>query len=163
MRVLLDTDLASAFAKVERMDLLVQLFAGIDLCIAFEVRKELLVPLWHGYHFPETVFATCETIYPNPEEMVTVQQRLVEVKGLGRGELETITICQMRGWFYAAIDQRALAYARSLGITTFALRVILRLLWTQRILRQDEVWALIQQLWEKDKLVIVHPEEIFHA
>lgn len=118
-------------------------------------------PLGHGYHFPEAIFALGETIYPNPEEMATVQRRLIDVKGLGRGELETITICQTRGWFYAAIDQRAIAYARSLGVTTFALRVILRLLWTQHILGQEEVGALIQQLWEKDKLMIVNPEEIF--
>ena len=128
MKVLLDTDLASAFAKVGRMELLVQLFTGIDLGIAFEVHKELLTPLEHGYQFPEAVFAMCQTIYPNQEEMATIQQRLVDVKSLGRGELETITICQTRGWFYAAIDQRAIAYARSLGVTTFALRVILRLL-----------------------------------
>jgi len=85
------------------------------------------------------------------------------MKALGRGELETITICQARGWFYAAIDRKAIAYARSLGVTTFALRVILRLLWMQHIISQEEVRALIQELWEKDKLVIVEPEEIFHA
>ena len=55
MKVLLDTDLASAFAKVGRLELLVRLFAGIDLGIAFEVYKELLVPLEHDYHFPEAV------------------------------------------------------------------------------------------------------------
>ena len=59
---------------------------------------------------------------------MTVQQRLMDMKVLGRGELETITICQARGWCYVAIDWKAIAYARSLGITTFALRVILR--WT---------------------------------
>jgi hypothetical protein len=92
MKVLLDTDLASAFAKVGRLELLVRLFVGIDLGIAFEVYKELLVPLGHGYHFPEAVFAICETTYPHPEEMATVQRRLVDMKALGRGELETITI-----------------------------------------------------------------------
>jgi predicted nucleic acid-binding protein len=163
MKVLLDTDLASAFAKVGRLELLVRLFAGIDLGVAFEVHKELLVPLEHGYHFPEAVFAVCETIYPHPEEMAIVQRRLVDMKTLGRGELETITICQARGWFYAAIDRKAIAYARGLGVTTFALRVILRLLWMRHIISQEEVRALIQELWEKDKLVIVDPEEIFRA
>jgi predicted nucleic acid-binding protein len=163
MKVLLDTDLASAFAKVGRLELLGRLFAGIDLGIAFEVYKELLVPLAHGYHFPEAVFAVCETIYPHPEEMMTIQRRLVDMKALGRGELETITICQARGWFYAAIDQKAIAYARSLEVTTFALRVILRLLWMRHIISQEEVRALIQELWEKDKLVIMEPEEIFHT
>jgi predicted nucleic acid-binding protein len=162
MKVLLDTDLASAFAKVGRLELLVRLFVGIDLGIAFEVYKELLVPLGHGYHFPEAVFAICETTYPHPEEMATVQRRLVDMKALGRGELETITICQARGWFYAAIDQKAIAYARSLGVTVFPLRVILRLFWMRRILSQEEVKTLIQELWEKDKLVIVDLEEIFH-
>jgi hypothetical protein len=69
------------------------------------------------------------------------------------------TICQARGLFYAAIDQKASVYARSLGV--FTLRMILRPLWTQHILRQEEVRALIQQLWEKDKLGMVNPEEIF--
>ena len=163
MKVLLDTDLASAFAKVGRLELLVRLFVGTDLGIAFEVYKELLVPLEHDYHFPEAVFAVCETIYPHPQEMVTVQRRLVDMKVLRRGELETITICQARGWFYAAIDQKALTYARSLGVIIFTLRVILRLLWMRHILTQEEVRTFIQELWEKDKLVIVDPEEIFHV
>ena len=68
MKILCDTDLASTFAKVGRLELLSQLLAGIDLGIAFEVYKELLVPLEHDYHFPEAVFAVCETIYPHPEE-----------------------------------------------------------------------------------------------
>jgi hypothetical protein len=75
----------------------VQLFAGIDLGIAFAVYKEVLVPLGHGYHFSEVVFTTCETIYPNPEEMAIIQQRLVDVKTLGRDEEETSIICQRRG------------------------------------------------------------------
>jgi hypothetical protein len=55
----------------------VQLLAGIDLGIAFEVHKELLVPLGYGYHFPETVFARCETIYPNyiPPELIVDEAR----------------------------------------------------------------------------------------
>jgi|SRR5882672_5855594 len=101
MKVLFDTDLASAFAKARRLELLVRLFAGIDLGIAFEV-------------------------------------------------------------YFAVCDRKAIAYARSLGVTTFALRVILRLLWMRHIISQEEVRALIQELWEKDKLVIVDPEEIFH-
>jgi len=95
--------------------------------------------------------------------MVTMQRRLVDMKALGRGELKTITICQARGLFYAAIDQKAIAYARSLGVTTFPLRVMLRLLWMRHILSQEKVRTLIRELWEKDKLVIVDLEEIFHA
>jgi hypothetical protein len=145
VKVLLETDLTSAFAKVGGMELLVRLFTGSDLGIAVEVYKELLVPLEHGYDFPEAIFALCETIYPDPEEMATAQRRLVDVKNLGRGELETITICQARGWFYAVIDQKAIAYANSLGIIAFALRAMLRLLWMRRILSQEVVRALIQQ------------------
>jgi hypothetical protein len=40
---------------------------------------------------------------------------------------------------------------------------VLRLLWMRHILTQEEVRALIQELWEKDKLVMTDPEEIFHA
>jgi hypothetical protein len=48
MKVLLDTDLASAFAKVRQLAHLTRLFAGFDLGMTFEVYKELLVPLEHG-------------------------------------------------------------------------------------------------------------------
>jgi hypothetical protein len=41
--------------------------------------------------------------------------------------------------------------------------VILRLLWRRHISSQEAVRALIQELWEKDKLMIVDPEEIFRA
>ena len=40
---------------------------------------------------------------------------------------------------------------------------MLRLLWMRHILSQEKVRTLIRELWEKDKLVIVDLEEIFHA
>ena len=54
MKVLLDTDLASAFAKVGQIELLSRLFAGRNLGIAFEVYKELLVPLDTATTFPRS-------------------------------------------------------------------------------------------------------------
>lgn len=161
MNILFDTDLISSFSKIERIDLLEKLFYKIDLCISFEVFKELLVPLDYGYSFPNIIFNKCQVVYCEKDEIELFQNRLLENKFLGKGELESITICQSRNFFFSAIDQKAIDYAQSQGITVFPLKLILRLLWKQGILSKPEVRGLILELEHKDKLMIKFVDDIF--
>lgn len=161
MKILFDTDLISSFSKIEKIDLLKKLFDNIDLCISFEVFKELLVPLDYGYSFPKTIFNKCQVIYCKDDERELFQNRLLENKFLGKGELESIIICQSRNFFFSAIDQKAIDYAQNQGITIFPLKLILRLLWKQGILSKPEVRGLISELEHKDKLMIKFVDDIF--
>jgi len=60
--LILDTDIASAFAKAGHFEVLVQLFGKVG--ITPMVYEELQTPLMHGYAFPDEIF--------NKAELVTV-------------------------------------------------------------------------------------------
>ena len=49
--ILLDTDIASAFAKAGYVNILVDVFMH-KIAISKEVFDELMVPVYYGYHFP---------------------------------------------------------------------------------------------------------------
>jgi len=51
VKIVLDTDIVSVFAKVGKIDLLSQLFGKRELCITPRVYRELLVPFRYGYDF----------------------------------------------------------------------------------------------------------------
>jgi predicted nucleic acid-binding protein len=161
MKVIADADISSAFAKVNRLDLLVHLFENMEVVITSEIYQELLVPLNYGFQFPNRIFAIFDVIYLEENEATIFQRFLFENPKLGRGELEAITICMHRNYAFCAIDKRALDFAQQQGVTIFPLDVVLRLLWIKNILSQAEVKQLIYDLEKKDNLTIKEQERIF--
>jgi len=161
MKVVVDTDLASAFAKANHLDLILKLFRKKEPVITPEIYKELFVPVTYGYSFPHLIFKNLKVIYPTEKEAIEFQQMLLKNPKLGKGELEAIALCKSRGYAYAAIDRRALKFAESMNIVVFPIDVILRLLWVENIISKSEVRELIELLEEKDKLKIVASEKIF--
>lgn len=161
MKVIIDTDLASAFAKANRLDLILRLFQKKEPVITPEIYKELLVPMTYGYSFPHLIFQKLKVIYPIDKETIDFQEMLLSNPKLGRGELEAIALGKSRGYAYAAIDRRALKFAESMNIVVFPIDVILRLLWMENVISKAEVRELIVLLEEKDKLKIVDVEKIF--
>ena len=153
--------IASAFAKANCLDLILRLFKKKEPVITPEIYKELLVPITYGYSFPHLILQKLKVIYPIDKEMIDFQKMLSTNPRLGRGELEAITLCKSRGYGYAAIDRRALKFAKSMDIVVFPIDVILRLLWMENVISKAEVRELIVLLEEKDKLKISDVEKIF--
>jgi hypothetical protein len=52
--LILDTDIASAFAKAGHFDVLIKLFGKVG--ITPMVYEELQIPLMHGYTYPDEIF-----------------------------------------------------------------------------------------------------------
>lgn len=163
MKVFIDTDLASAFAKANRLDLILKLFQNKEPVITPEIYKELFVPVTYGYSFPQLIFQNLKVIYPIEKETIEFQEILLKNPKLGRGELEAIALCKSRGYAYAAIDMKSLKFAESLNIVVFPIDVILRLLWIENVISKAEVGELIELLEEKDKLKIADREKIFEG
>jgi len=161
MKIIIDTDIASAFAKTERLKLLHKLFSHWDVVITPEIYQELLVPLNYGYTFPQDIFDSVKTIYPTKEELNNFQKALSQYPKLGRGELEAIIVCISRGYAFSAIDRRAIETAESKSVIVYPLDVVLRLLWINNMLSKSEVEMFIQDLEDKDNLVIKDRDMIF--
>jgi len=163
VKIILDTDIASVFAKVERIDLLSQLFGKRELCITPRVYEELLVPLRYGYDFPNRIFSGCRLIIPTSEETGEFTDLLLKEPRLGRGELESITICKSRNYIFATIDRLSLDFAKSQKVRVVSLHSILKALWVSGNLSKEQVLDLIRQIERKDKTKIKGIEGIFKS
>ena len=92
--IILDTDVASTFAKIDRLDLLLNLFSKRRLFITPRIFEELSVSLEYGYKFPLKIFNSFEVLYPSEEEIEVYQDMFIKNKGIGKGELVQIEAAQ---------------------------------------------------------------------
>jgi len=60
-RVLCDTDIVSALAKADALDILTLIFPNAEFLITEYVRDELLISKREGFDFPEKIFDFCHT------------------------------------------------------------------------------------------------------
>ena len=159
--LIIDTDIASAFAKIGRLNLLKDLFSKHLVFITPRIFEELSIPLDYGYKFPLDIFDSFDVLNPTGEENETYRKMLVVNRVLGKGELEAISICKMRGYVFSSMDTAALRFAVSLDVETLELHSILRALWKSGMMSKEEVKALIQELEEEDNTQIRDTHSIF--
>jgi len=152
--IIVDTDIASAFAKIERLNLLLCLFSNHSIYITPRIFEELSVSLDYGYTFPLDVFESFDIVYPSEGENKFYKEMLVGNKSLGKGELEAISICKNRGYMFSSMDFAALQFAVSMNIDVLDLQSILRALWRSGIKSKDEVKIIIREIEDKDNTSI---------
>lgn len=159
--IIIDTDIASAFAKIGRLNLLKDLFSKHLVFITPRIFEELSVPLDYGYKFPLDIFDSFDVLNPTGEENEAYRELIVINRVLGKGELEAISICKSRGYVFSSMDSAALRFAISMNVETLELHSILRALWKSGMKSKDEVRAIIRALEEKDNTQISDLHLIF--
>ena len=159
--IIIDTDIASAFAKIGRLNLLKGLFSKHPVFITPRIFEELSVPLEYGYKFPLDIFDSFDVLNPTAEENEAYRKMIVISRVLGKGELEAISICKSRGYVFSSMDSAALRFAVSLNVETLELHSILRAMWMSGIKSKDEVRLIIRELEEKDNTQISDLHLIF--
>ena len=161
--VIIDTDMASVFAKIERLELLKRLFSKHRIVITPRIHDELMVSLQFGYSFPKDIFKHFKVIYPTNEESKDFRDLMSQMSTpLGKGELEAISICKSRRSIFSSMDQIALKFAEDFGVETVGLHSILRAFWKSRLLSEIDVEAVIRDIEEKDNTKIKDKNSIFH-
>jgi predicted nucleic acid-binding protein len=159
--IILDTDIASAFAKIKRLELLTRLFSKHRIVLTPKIYEELTTSLDYGYTFPLDIFRCFEVLYPSEPENEAYQQLLIEKRTLGKGELEAITISKHRGCIFSSLDTAALRFAEENGVETLGLHAILKSLWESGLQSKNEVKEIVKELEKKDNTMIKNIEAIF--
>lgn len=159
--IILDADMASAFAKIKRLELITRLFSKHHIVITPEIYEELTTSLDYGYTFPVDIIRYFEVLYPSEEEYGEYQKLLIEKRTLGKGELEAISICKHRGYIFSSIDSIALRFAEENNVDTLDLHSILRSLWESGLQSKDEVKEIIREIEKKDNTKIKDVEAVF--
>jgi predicted nucleic acid-binding protein len=134
--VILDCDIASCLAKVERVDLLKRAFPDSNICITKSVYIELLRAKQAGFSFPDKIFESIPIISLNRDEREILQD-LSQKRWIHFGESEMVSIAKNRGAILLTNDSKVVRYCKEIGIDVLDLKDIQLLL----ALRQTVAYA----------------------
>ncbi len=159
MDVVVDTDILSTFAKVDKLGLLPKLFSKSRILICPSVNLEIkkgvelgLLRYSHPPHFIAINLATSEK---------ASARELREASNLGSGDAECLAVARNRDCLLLTNDRKAEKAADSLSIDHFSLPLLLRELWRSHVVPKSRVAKLMDEIETKDNVIIKNKEMIF--
>ncbi|MBC8448483.1 MAG: hypothetical protein H8D78_12115 [Chloroflexi bacterium] len=162
MTRLLDTNILSVFAKLDRLRLLFRVLDA-PLSVSPNVYRELQEGLALGYADLRPALELIEsgqwTVVPiGDAEQVSLAQGPFQPE---KGEADSLAWCLTHSGTFVTSDKRAARRASDLGVHVMGQRDILRDLWVKGILSVHEVRALIGEMETRLDIVLPDQEEIF--
>jgi predicted nucleic acid-binding protein len=143
--ILVDTDILSALAKVDRLSLLFTLLQTTHISIVPGVLAELTYSFTLGRPYAQEVFAT---IASGQIQVVSLTQQEATFGAtlpstLGAGERESIAVAQKRGGTVLSNESRVVHVCQQSNIPCVRLPDILRALWAESVVSRQEVSTII--------------------
>jgi predicted nucleic acid-binding protein len=157
--VILDCDIASCLAKINRIDLLWEAFPDFEVRITESVSIELMRASQAGFSFPDLIFKSIPVISLTQEER-TMLQDIPKNRSIHFGEAEGLIICKSRSAIFLTNDSRAVRYCRDNNIKVLDLRDILLHIVMQKALTRAETIELIRNIEDKDNIIIKDKSEL---
>ncbi|MFO7992359.1 MAG: hypothetical protein R6U61_08745 [Thermoplasmata archaeon] len=159
--ILVDTNILSTFAKIDRLDLLEKVLG--EMHISPNVLDEVKRAEELGYSHAEKILKGIKEgkilISCIREDEVEFLEKVPS--SFGRGERDCVAIALNRDALIVTNERRVLNYCKRNGIAHVRLNTILRKLWKDEIIEEKEVRDLIHKIEENDSLIIVDKESIF--
>ena len=150
--LILDTDIASAFAKAGHFDMLIKLFGKVG--ITPMVYEELQTPLMHGYEYPDEIFNKAELVTISEEEQRNYLKLKEEHSKIGKGELESMVVCRKRGFLFSSFDKKAISVAKESGVSVITSGAIFKGLLLKGIATKKEVLKILQDIETLDNRLL---------
>ena len=152
--ILGDTDILSAFAKIDRLETLFKLLKIAELDIASGVFYEIEESFRQGRKYALKIFEMLAAdririVYLTSDEKIFCESLPIS---LGRGERESISIARERGAILLANESRVAHWCKQYKVLCVRLPAILRGLWTEGVLTKAEVQVLVTELQAKDRM-----------
>jgi predicted nucleic acid-binding protein len=159
--VLADTDILSAFAKVNAMKLIKKLFE--ELKISPSIYEELMRAKRAGYSFVDNIFQNTEIILLSEMEFNSFRNLLENEKNMHEGECQLIALCRSRNGFLLTNDRYVKNYCKENGIEFLDMEEILRAMKLKKILNHEELRKLIEDIEKKDHTIIKSKDDILES
>jgi predicted nucleic acid-binding protein len=131
--LLLDTDIASAFAKAGHFDALINLFRSVG--ITTSVYEELLT-----------------LSEDEQKEYLKIKEKHAKI---GKGESESIVVCLNRGYLFSSFDKKAIMVAKAVGVEIITAGVVFKGLSVKGIATKEEILKIIRDIESSDNRVVV--------
>lgn len=163
MRIIIDTDILSMFAKVGAVDVLGELLGRERVAMTPAICSEITTPMQYGYTFPSQVLSQISVVLLTEPVWQEYERLWAMGSSLGKGELEAIAFCRVEGGLFATNDSAARKFAQDQGVPVISLQAILRGLWLSGVRSKAEVQELLEQIKKADYLEVPPEveEEIF--
>jgi predicted nucleic acid-binding protein len=158
--VVLDCDLTSTFAKVNRIDLLEKLFSDDQLVIMASVYNELLEVKQYGFDFPDKVMQSSIGLINIQREERGIFEDFLQDYRIHLGEAEGIAIAKCRNGVFITNDSRAVEFCKEKGVKVLNLKDILRRISVVKIINKEEMVKLIEDIADKDRTFIIGDNDI---
>lgn len=158
--IVLDCDIVSTLAKIDKISLLVETFEGKQMIIPNAVYVELLEAEKLGFIFPQKVFnSKIEIIAMDDTELNDFKETAKNPK-IHNGEAEGMTIARNRKWVFLTNDRVAIKVCEQKGIKVLDLKDLLKIVAKKKIIDEEEMIKVIEDIEIKDNTVIVEKDEI---
>ncbi|MFP4001846.1 MAG: hypothetical protein ACLFSM_05830 [Thermoplasmata archaeon] len=159
--ILVDTNILSTFAKVNRLDLLEEVLGNFHISpnVLEEVKRAEELGYPHAGEILEKVRNDEILIACPREKEVEVMDRLPT--SFGRGEKDCLAIALKRDALIVTNEQKVLNYCKRNGVDSARLNTILRELLKKEDMEQEDVRNLIDEIEKKDNLVVTDKDSIF--
>ena len=151
--ILVDCDVASTFAKIDRLDLLRKTFLGADIYITNSVYIELTKSRDEGLSFPEKVFESIPVITMEKSDFL-VYQELSHERSIHFGEAEGLAIAKNRGAIFLSNDAKVIRFCKASGISVLGLKDILVLISAKKIVSMIELQNILVDIEARDRIII---------
>ncbi len=150
--LILDTDIASAFAKAGHFEVLIQLFGKVG--ITPMVYEELQTPLMHGYAYPDEIFNKAELVTVSSEEQKDYLKLNEEHSKIGKGEVESMVVCRKRGFLFSSFDKKAISIAKESGVNVITAGAIFHGFLIKGIATKEEVMKILRDIEISDNRLL---------
>jgi predicted nucleic acid-binding protein len=155
---ILDCDIASTFAKIDRVGLLNKTFSS-DVHITNSVHIELMRAKDMGFSFPERIFSGISTITLNDSELSDFQ-KFSQDGNIHFGEAEGISICKNRDAVFLTNDTTVVKFCEVEGIKVLNLKDVLIFIAKKDLVSKNEMINILKDIEAKDNTLIKNQEDI---
>ncbi len=159
--IVLDCDIVSTLAKIDKIGLLMEIFKGKRIVIPNAVYVELLGAEKMGFNFPENVFNSNIQVITMDDKEITDFKDMAKNQNIHTGEAEGITIARNRKGVFLTNDRIAVKFCESMDIAVLDLKDLLKMAARRKVVNKTEMIEIIRDIEIKDNTVIVETEEIF--
>ena len=161
--ILLDTNIISTFSKIGKLELLYDVFNADVLYVSPNVYDELLIAKDKGYAF---VNHAIHLFQKKKLMLISLTSKEKEKadrlpSSFSKGERDSIAICRERNGIIVTNEKKVANYCKRQGIKYFDLRDVLKALYILMNFSKNEVNKLMNEIEEKDNIIIKDKEEIF--
>lgn len=163
MKVICDTDLLSAFAKIDKLSLLKKAFPKGNFFISNYVYDELLESKKMGFDFPEKIFQLTKITTLNEDEVKEYEKERVKPRyySLSNSDLASLILARERNLILLSNDYQLLKKAENENVLAIDIYDILRILYKRQKIKKQEVNRSLDKIEKEDNTLFKNRDRIF--